>query len=81
MLDLSFHFGPEHLLSTHATEIFKTVASDPNATEDTKDPVEEGEEDEDDLDDVQDRLLSTEVVTEDSVADQEVTEDGDSNRN
>ena len=68
-------------MPAHATEIFKAVASDPNATYDTKDPVEEGEEDEDDLDDVQDRLLSTEVVTEDSVADQEVTEDRNSNRN
>ena len=74
-------FLPENLMPAHATEIFKTVASDPNATEDTKDAVEEGEEDEDDLDDVQDRLLSTEVVTEDSVADQKVTEDGNSNRN
>ena len=74
-------FLPENLMPAHATEIFKTVASDPNATEDTKDPVEEGEEDEDGLDDIQDRLLSTEVVTEDSVADKEVTEDGDSNRN
>ena len=68
-------------MPAHATEIFKTVASDPNATKDTKDAVEDGEEDEDDLDDLQDHLLSTEVVTEDSVADKEVTEDGDSNRN
>ena len=48
------------------------MTSDPDATEDTKDPVGDAEDNEDDLDKVQDCLLSTKIVTEDGVANHEV---------
>ena len=67
-------FLPENLMPAHATEIFKTVASDPNATEDTKDPVGDAEQDEDDLDKVQNRLFSSSILTEDRVANHQVAE-------
>ena len=51
-LFLNFHFWPENLLAAHATKIFKAVASDPDATEDAKDPIGEAEKDEDDLDNI-----------------------------
>ena len=73
LLDLSFHFGPEHLLSTHATEIFKAVTSDSNTAKDTKDPVGDAQEDEGDLDEGQDRLLSPSILTKNRVADHKVT--------
>ena len=55
-------------------KIFKAVTSNSNAAEDTKDPVGDAEEDEDDLDQVQDCLLSSKIVTEDSVANHEIAE-------
>ena len=61
-------------MASHATEIFKAVAGDPDATEDTKDPSDEAEEDEDDLDEVEDCFFSSSVLTKDSVADHEVAE-------
>ena len=69
-----FHFWPENLLAAHTAKIFKAVTSDPNATEDTKDPVGDAEQDEDDLDKVQNRLFSSSILTEDRVANHQVAE-------
>ena len=67
-------------MAAHASKIFKAVASDPNATKDTKDPVGGAEEDKDDLDKFQDCLLSSKIVTGDSVANHEVAKGCNSHR-
>ena len=67
-------------MAAHATKIFEAVTSDPDTAKDTKDPVGEAEEDEDDLDEVEDRLLSSSILTEDSVANHQVAEVCDSHR-
>ena len=61
-------------MAAHATKIFKAVASDPDATEDAKEPVGEAEEDEDDLDKVEDCLFSSSVLTKGSMANHQVAE-------
>ena len=52
-------FSPKLLLAAHATEVFKAAASDPNATEDTKDPVRQADHNEDKLDKVENQLFSS----------------------
>ena len=55
-------FSPKLLLAAHATEVFKAVASDPNATEDTKDPVRQADHNEDKLDKVENQLFSSQTL-------------------
>ena len=62
-------------MAAHAAKIFKAVTSDSDATEDTNDPVGEAEEDEEDLDQVQDCLVSAKIMTEDSMANDEIAVD------
>ena len=68
-----------NLLAAHAAKIFKAVTSDSDAAEDTKDPVGDVEEDKDDLDQVQDYFLSSKIMTEDSMANDEIAVDCYSN--
>ena len=55
-------FSPKLLLAAHATEVFKAAASDPNATEDTKDPVRQADHNEDKLDKVENQLFSSQSL-------------------
>ena len=55
-------FSPKLLLAAHATEVFKAAASDPNATEDTKDPVRQADQNEDKLDKVENQLFSSQSL-------------------
>ena len=60
-------------MAAHASKIFKAVASDPDATKDTKDPVGDTEGNEDDRDKVED-CLSSKILAEDSVENHQVPE-------
>ena len=51
-------------MSAHATEVFKALASDPNATKDTKDRVRQADQNEDKLYKVENKLFSSQILLE-----------------